>query len=323
MPCGQEVTHSPHLGHGRSGHHQGQSLAVGQRASGATDGSPVPVRLGGIRRTIFFIAVAAAALATAAPALAKSYRIVRAAETYRIQRDGSVLATEKLTCEFHGHFHGAYRLIPVAGTETIDQVNIAENGRPYAPGADARVGSSGSPGTYGITTNGDLWTQVAWHFDASDTTRTFIVSYRMNGFVTAFADIGNLYLQVWGDQWTVPLGALHASVIFPSAATKAELRQQVRVWGHPASVHGSVKIAGPNRVTLDATSVPPATFVEMDTTFPRRMLSARGSFAARPGNGLPQVIAREKQIFASPYGPGSGPVRAPSGGGGGGGGGAW
>ena len=190
-----------------------------------------PVRLGGIRRTIF-IAVAAAALATAAPALAKSYRIVRADETYRIQPDGSVLVTERLTLAFQGHFHGAYRLIPVVGTETIDQVSVAENGLPYTPGADARVGSSGSSGTYGVTTNSDLWTQVAWHFDASNTSRTFVVSYRMNGFVTAFADVGNLYLQVWGDQWAVPLGALHATVIFPSAATRAE-RKLVRVWGHP------------------------------------------------------------------------------------------
>ena len=228
-----------------------------------------------------------AALTTAAPALAKSYRIVRADETYRIQRDGSVLATERLTLAFQGHFHGAYRLIPVAGTETVDQVSVAKNGRPYTPGADARVGSSGSSGTYGVTTNSDLWTQIAWHFDALNTTRTFVVSYRLSGFVTAFADVGNLYLQVWGDQWPAALGALHAIVIFPSDATKAELQDLVRVWGHPDSVRGSVKIAGPDRVTLDATSVPPATFVEMDTTFPRRMLATEGSAVVRPGKRAP------------------------------------
>jgi hypothetical protein len=157
--------------------------------------------------------------------------MLRADEVFRIQPDGSVLATEELTFAFHGHYHGAYRLIPVAGTERIDQVSVAENGRPYAPGADARVGSSGTSGMYGVMTNPDLWTQVAWHFDAADTTRTFAVSHRMQGFVTAWGDVGNLYLQVWGNQWPVPLQALHARVLFPSGATKAE-RKLVRVWGH-------------------------------------------------------------------------------------------
>ena len=153
-----------------------------------------------------------------------------------------MLATEQLTFKFNGSFHGAYRLIPVVGTESIDDVGVSENGRDYTPGADARVGSTGDPGTFGELRTADNWMQVAWHFDAADTTRTFTVSYRMQGFVTAYDDVGNLYLQVWGKQWPVPLTALRARVVFPGAATKAE-RTLVRVWGHPASVRGSVKIA--------------------------------------------------------------------------------
>lgn len=259
--------------------------------------------------------VAAAALASAPVAAAKSYHLTRAYETFHILRDGSVLATETLTFDFSGHFHGADRLIPSAPGESIDDVQVSEGGTPYSPGADARVGSSGSPDTYGVMTTAEGWLQVAWHFDAQDTTRTFVVSYRMRRYVRAYTDIGDLYLQVWGDQWTVRLDRLHADVIFPRAATATEKTQLVRVWGHPASVHGAVAIAGPDRVSVDASNVPPGQFVEVETTFPRRMLAPRGSFVAKSGPGLAKVTAAEQRIYASPYGPSPAPV-ATSGGGG-------
>ena len=250
-------------------------------------------------------------------AAAKSYHVSRADETFHIQDDGSVLATEILTFDFSGHFHGAYRLIPVASGETVDDVQISEGGSPYGPGADARVGSSGDPETYGVMTTPEGWTQVAWHFDAQDTTRTFVVSYRMRRFVRAYSDIGNLYLQVWGDQWPVRLDKLHAVVTFPAAATAAEQKNVVRVWGHPGSVVGTTAIVGPDSVALDASNIPAQQFVEIDTTFPRRLLGQTGSFVTRSGPGLAKVTAIERQDFASsPYGPSPAPVGAGGGGGG-------
>ncbi len=275
---------------------------------------PEPDRLVDITKTVL-VAVVGVALATAAPAAARSYRLLRANELFRIRADGSILATEQLTFSFDGTYHGAYRLIPVTGSQAIDEVGVTENGREYASGADPRVGSSGSPGTYGVMTNDDGWLQVAWHFKAASTTRTFTVSYRMRGFVTAYDDVGNLYLQIWGDQWPVPLESLHARVLLPSAATRSEVKL-VRVWGHPASVSGTTTIAGPDVVTITAALVPARTFVEMDVTFPRRMLTGTGGFVEQPGNGLQDIVDREKQAFSSPFGPGSGPVTKPGGGGG-------
>jgi hypothetical protein len=273
-------------------------------------------------RTGFLVsAFAVGALAAAPAALAKSYHLTGAAETFRIERDGSILATEALTFDFSGSFHGAFRLIPAASGESIDQVQVSADGVPYRPGADARVGSSGALQSYGVMTTDTGWTQVAWHFAAQNSVRTFVVSYRMHHYVRAYSDIGNLYLQVWGDQWPVRLDRLHAVVIFPGPATKADLAGQlVRVWGHPASVRGSVAVAGPDRVTIDASDIPARQFVEIDTTFPRHLLAAAGSFFVNPGKGLAQVVAREASIYASPYGPSPSPVASPAGGGGGGGG---
>ena len=263
----------------------------------------------------FLLAALLIALATAAPAAAKTYFISNANETFVIKADGSVEATEQLTFDFDGRFHGAFRLIPVARAESIDHVGVSEGGVPYLPGANAAVGSSGSVRTFGVLSTPEGVDQVAWHFSAGVGKRTFTVTYRMHGFVDAYPDIGDLYLQVWGDQWTVPCDHLHAVVILPGPVTTSE-HDQLRVWGHPGSVRGDVKIAGADRVEVDATSIPSQQAVEIDTTFPRRLLSPSGSFVKHPVSGLPLIVAREQRIFASPYGPSPSPV----GGGGGSGG---
>jgi hypothetical protein len=271
-----------------------------------------------LRPTLVASMVALGALVATPAAVAKSYHLTGADETFRIERDGSVLATEALTFDFSGSFHGAFRLIPAAQGESIDHVQVSSEGVPYQPGADASIGSSGAAESYGVMKTDKGWTQVAWHFDAQSSTRTFVVSYRMHRYVRAYSDVGNLYLQVWGDQWPVRLDRLHAVVIFPGSTTDADRAQGLlRVWGHPARVSGSVAIAGPDRVTIDATAIPRRQFVEIDTTFPRHLLAATGSLVVEPGKGLPQVVAREQRIYSSPYGPSPVPVASPSGGGGG------
>jgi len=190
-------------------------------------------------RTVFLVsALAVGALAAAPAAWAKSYHLASAVETFRIQHDGSVLATEALTFDFTGSFHGAFRLIPTAPGESIDEVQVSAGGVPYSPGADARVGSSGPLQSYGVMRTETGWTQVAWHFAAQDSARTFVISYRMHRFVRAYSDIGNLYLQVWGDQWPVRLDRLQAVVIFPGPATKADQARQLKTWSLDRPIHG-------------------------------------------------------------------------------------
>jgi uncharacterized membrane protein YgcG len=275
----------------------------------------INIRTIGGRRVLLVVTLAA--LATAGPASAKSYSLSRAAITYRVRPDGSVQTAERLTFAFDGSFSGAYRLIPSVPPQSISRVSVSEPGTVYEPGGSAEVGSSSPPGTFGTTVagNGD-WTQVAWHYAAQDTSRTFTVSYVMRKYVTAYADVGDLYLQAWGDQWPVALRQLHVEVVLPGRVAARE-RRLFRVWGHPASVHGHVRIAAPDRVVLDATNVPEHRFVELRTTFPRRLLTSTAGAQALPVNGLPQIAARERHEYASPYGTAPDPVGSTGGGGGG------
>jgi hypothetical protein len=246
------------------------------------------------------LACALATLLLPSTALARDYHVASANETFRVARDGSVHVTERLTFAFDGSYHGAYRLIPALPGESISDVAVAEDGSAYSPGADPAVGSAGDPDTFGVTTTAEGWTQVAWHFVATDEQRTFTLSYVMHGYVRAYRDVDNLYLQVWGSQWTVPLDRLNATIELPGAARKTE-RPLLRIWGHPASVHGSTAINSPSVVTLAAVAVPPRQFVEADVTWPSRLVTG-GDVHREPGNGLTRIVERERQLFSSPYG---------------------
>ena len=115
---------------------------------------------------------------------------------------------------FDGDFSGAFREIPLRDGETLDQVAVSEEDRPYRPGASAELGSSGEPGTFG-TTETDKGVRIVWHYRAQNEQRSFRIHYRLRGVAVAYDDIVDVNLQVWGDEWEVGLGQLTAAVVAP------------------------------------------------------------------------------------------------------------
>jgi hypothetical protein len=210
----------------------------------------------------------------AAPAEAqdKFFELPRAVVVADVQTDGSVVVTEKITYDFTGSFEGGYREIPLKDGMSVDEVSVSEDGKAYAPGASAELGSSGVPGTYGTADLGDAY-RIVWHYRASDEERTFTVRYRLSGLAVAHDDVVDVYWQVWGDEWQEPLDSLEATAVLPGDAGKGD----VKVFGHPASVSGKTSL-GPDGVSprLVAKDVPAGQFVEMRVVFPRELLSSTG-----------------------------------------------
>ena len=129
---------------------------------------------------------ALAALVTAPLATAKSFTLPSADVAVVVDRDGSVQVTERIGFLFDGPFTGAFREIPLRSGETVDQVVVADERGTYAPGASAELGSTGAPGTFGVTrTDGGM--RVVWHYRASSELRTFRVGYRLRGLAVAEA----------------------------------------------------------------------------------------------------------------------------------------
>jgi uncharacterized membrane protein len=172
---------------------------------------------------------------------------------------------------------------------SVDEVSVSENGKRYAPGASAELGSSGAPGTYGTANLGDSY-RIVWHYRASDEERTFTIRYRLEGLVVAYDDVVDVYWQAWGDEWEEPLGYLEANMVLPGGAGKGD----VKVFGHPASVSGKTSL-GPDEVSprLVASDVPATQFVEMRVVFPRELLSSTGGARVESGDGLQKIMNQE------------------------------
>ena len=89
------------------------------------------------------------------------YTLPSAAVDARVRKDGSVRVVETITFSFHGTYSGAFRDIPLAPGQSVSDVQVAENGLDYAPGASTVLGSYGTPGSFGDTTLPDRERTVA------------------------------------------------------------------------------------------------------------------------------------------------------------------
>ena len=96
---------------------------------------------------------------------------------------------------------------------------------------------------------------------------------------------------MWGDQWTIPLGQLTATLTLPGEATGAG---PLRAWGHPVWVRGDVTLEA-SRVLLRALAVPAKQFVELRVVFPRALLDSTAGARVEDGRGLEAILVEEEQ----------------------------
>jgi hypothetical protein len=124
----------------------------------------------GTGKWALFLAVAlVAALGRAGTASAefRDYLLGPAQITVDVQSDGSLLVRESIEFSFLGTFTGAYRDIPLRRGESIDRISVSDTGPAlpttiYRPGASAKLGSSGAPGTFGVARLKDR-VRIVWH----------------------------------------------------------------------------------------------------------------------------------------------------------------
>ena len=226
-------------------------------------------------------------------AAAKSFALPASDVQARVEPDGAVVVTERITFRFDGPFEGAFREIPLRAGESLDRITVAEGGRSYRPGASAELGSSGAPDTFGVTqTNKGV--RIVWHYRASSEERTFAIGYRLSGLAVAYDDVVDVNLKVWGDEWKTGLDRLTATEVLPGPPSGPGYR----VWGAPAYVHGAVT-REPARATLVATGIPSHQFVELRVLFPRSLLTSTSRARVEQGNALPRIVAEEEAAAAA------------------------
>ena len=155
-----------------------------------------------------------ALLLVAAPASAqRSLAIKQFDAAVAVNPDGTVDVTETITVEFSGKWNGVYRTVPV---------------KYHTPqGFSWTLRLEGASATDGQGTPLKVEQQLERHYmkyklwvpGAEDATRTVVFRYRALNGLRFFEDHDELYWNLTGDEWDVPIEAVTARIDLPPTAT--------------------------------------------------------------------------------------------------------
>jgi len=170
-------------------------------------------RIGSFRacaRTLLALCLALLAVA-AAPARTLTIQAFKSQVT--ITPDGAIDVIETIEAQFAGSWNGIYRTIPV-DYETAQGLNYSLIIDPVSATDEA-----GDNLKYEIsTTSGNLQFKI-YVPNAVDATHTIQLHYRVRNALRFFPDHDELYWNVTGSDWDVPLGNVSAAVVLPAGTT--------------------------------------------------------------------------------------------------------
>lgn len=151
---------------------------------------------------------------------------------------GELLVTETIRPRFSGSWNGLIRDIPVEYrtpqgfnyTLSLDVVSIT----------DERL----TPLKYDSSRDRHYRTFKIWLPGAQDTTKTLILTYKVSNGLKYFADHDELYWNVTGDEWDMPIESASARILLPAGATGVNALAFSGAYG-AREQQAEVRITGP------------------------------------------------------------------------------
>ena len=187
-----------------------------ERHTIASDSDPRP-GLGSVSSRPGPVAGALAALlllaATGGRAAARSLAIERFDAEVVVARDATIEVTETVRARFTGAWNGLYRTIPVA-YRTPQDFGYRLFLEPLAV-----TDGAGRPLRWQANSERHYRKFKIWIPNAQDAARTVVFRYRVANALRFFTDHDELYWNVTGDEWDVPIEAASARVRLPAGAT--------------------------------------------------------------------------------------------------------
>jgi len=188
-----------------------------------------------VSRLLLLLALFAA---TADRAVAqRSLVIERFDAVIRVEPDGTIDVTETITARFTGAWNGIYRSIPVK-YRTAQGLN-------WTLGLDVRGATDGDGRPLRVETGRERhYVKLRmWIPGAEDATRTAVLHYRATNALRFFDEHDELYWNVTGDEWDVPIEAATARIELPPEATGVRAIAFNGVYGSTAQ-DASVEVEG-------------------------------------------------------------------------------
>ncbi len=175
-----------------------------------------------VARAFAVTVLAVCALLAGAPVLGRAadsgWTITSFDAQIQIQQDGRIVVNENLAVDFGSlQKHGIFRYVPVK----YDWPSDARKVRVYELQVLSVTDARGRPWPYETSTEGaDVVMKIG---DANRTVtgpQTYRISYAVKGVLNGFSDHDELYWNVTGDGWDVPILRSSATVTAPAALSQ-------------------------------------------------------------------------------------------------------
>jgi uncharacterized membrane protein YgcG len=218
------------------------------------------------RRLLLLLPVLVVALLPS-PALAADWTINSFDSRITVSGDGTLSVTEDIEVTFSGPHHGIYRDIPVVYGYDQKNDRVLE--------LDVRSVTDASDHSWQYTTSRNGANEEIKIGDPNRTLtgrQSYRLTYGVRGAFNGFPDHDELYWNVTGSQWAVPIGEAGATVVTPQGALQRQTCYQ-----------------GPNGSTEPCSTSATGTGVSFLATRP-----------LDPGEGLTVVVALNKGAIPNP-----------------------
>jgi hypothetical protein len=147
----------------------------------------------------------------------RSYFYESISQKFTVNKDTTVDVEETQVYNFQGEYHKGWRSILLKDVSNITDITILD-GETFYPLQYTPVSlEKTNPESWGKYTyrrnNGNL--EIEWYYDARDTTKTWILKYKLTGALSFLKEKDELYWNLFTD-YDVPVRYVSARVILPS-----------------------------------------------------------------------------------------------------------
>jgi uncharacterized membrane protein YgcG len=179
-------------------------------------------------------------LVLAAPSRAEYFSIVSFRSDIEVRDDSSLRVTETIDTLFHRQRHGLYRDIPFRYTDELGKKSFTP-----VRGISVRD-ASGSPWKHKVERSGGfVRVRIGDPGKFVEGRQTYVIEYTVENAVLPFPDHDELYWNITGNDWDVPIGAVSARVAV--AAGDRSLEMRTRCYTGPRGSREQACAASPSR----------------------------------------------------------------------------
>jgi len=192
----------------------------------------------GVRRAAWLgLAALAASLLLPAPAAARQLRIKRFDAEIVVRPGGTIDIVERIQVQFIGRWKGLYRTIPIEYV-TPQRLNYT-----LFLNVTRITDEYGNSLRYEVSRERHYRKLKIYVPGAEDVRKTIILEYRVTDPLRFFEDHDELYWNVTGDAWDVPIEDATARVVLPENTTGIRATSFTGAYGSRANDAGA-EVAG-------------------------------------------------------------------------------